>query len=100
MSTSIQNSLFVPVTEYFKLFLFILVIKTLNSIFNISKLMAFMPSMLMKKQKPNMLQKQKPNMLNIFNTLIPVMSELFSEPRPSTSKKTLVEKIPNKLTSI
>ena len=74
-------SLFVPWTEYLKLFLFLFVIKTLNSIFNISQFMSFIPSMLM-KQNPSMLiekQKQKPNMLNIFNTLIPVMSELFSE---------------------
>ena len=88
-----MSSLFVPWTEYLKLFLFLLVIKTLNSIFNFSQLMSFMPSMLMMKQNQSMLidkQKQKPNMLNIFNTLIPVMSELFSENNatPSKLKKT------------
>ena len=100
-----MSSLFVPWTEYLKLFLFLLVLKTFFSIFKLmafipSKLIAFMPSMLM-KQNPSMLiekQNPKPNMLNIFNTLIPVMSELLSEniATPSKLKKTpLVVKIPD-----
>lgn len=95
-----EANLFVPWTEYLKLFLFLLVLKTFFSIFNISQLMSFIPSMLM-KQNPSMLiekQNPKPNMLNIFNTLIPVMSELLSEniATPSKLKKTpLVVKIPD-----
>ncbi len=93
MSTSIQYSFSVPVIEYFKLFLFILVIKMLNSEFNISKLMSFI-SMIMKKPRSSMvkqtmlMEQPKPNIFQLFNTLIPVVSELLSDV-PSASNKAI-----------
>ena len=93
MSTSIQNCLFVPAIEYFKFFLFYIVIKALNQVFNISIFSTFISFLMEKpKQKTNMLMekpKQKPNMLNIFNAILPLMSELLSdkEPKATTSRK-------------
>ncbi len=74
MSTSIQYCLSISIAEYFKLFLFVLVIKMLNKrrLFNFFK---FMSSMFMEEQEPESrpISRSRSNSssLSIYSMLIP-----------------------------